>query len=165
MSRNVEELKKIAARVTTANGDVSAVPGNTIEEVLEYIVKNFNVDASGYLIVSNLLINLLKRNIAIQPVDEGANLGATGSFISNDLLGLEANATYLLKGYYVNASGERVDISEQKASSDDGGTVTIYFDNGITFNEDIVGDGRELNITTSGIEAVEVVLEGLYKIA
>ena len=48
-------LKRLAARLTTANGDVSAVPGQSICEVLDFMVKNLNVDASGYLIVSELI--------------------------------------------------------------------------------------------------------------
>lgn len=42
--RTLEKLKELAVKITTAT-KVSDVKGNTIDEVLDYIVKNFKISA------------------------------------------------------------------------------------------------------------------------
>lgn len=54
MASRAEELRKLAARVTTAAGDVSAVSGTSISEILDFMRENLNVNGEGKLIVSKL---------------------------------------------------------------------------------------------------------------
>jgi len=48
-------LKKLAARITTANGDVSAVQGNSMSEIIKFMQENLNV-VDGELKVSALKV-------------------------------------------------------------------------------------------------------------
>ena len=95
----VDEIKKVAAMVTTAEGDLSAVEGVSISEVIEFMADNLNVAEDGTLVVSELLkpvVNLLSEPI---PLEIQAD-GKVSQHIDN--INLELGKTYnvLVNGKY-----------------------------------------------------------------
>lgn len=101
----VKEMKKLSARITTAAGDVSAVKGNTIAEVLAFTRENLNVNADGTIKVSKIL----KPNLLSEPVELpigwiNQSQYSQGANFTRESLGLVAGKSYHFSGeYYLNS--------------------------------------------------------------
>ena len=99
MASRAEELRKLAARVTTAAGDVSAVSGTSISEILDFMQKNLNVNGEGKLVVSEIKIPAEPGEggeILSEPIyfNRLAN-GHYSTLVPN--LGFEAGKTYEIR--------------------------------------------------------------------
>ena len=166
MSRNVEELKKVVAMVTTAAGDVSLVEGNTKEEVLEYMVKNLNTDESRALLISQLRTNCLSEPIVFTAASQ-INLDKRVDIVEG--------ASYVYEGYYGAAntpfttsgwvSSGLIDAANRAIGSEEYlGTVAVEI-----YTENPVGGGKTF-MTLSARNTVEndptfpITITGLYKI-
>lgn len=93
-------LKKLAARITTANGDVSAVQGTSISEIIKFMKENLNV-ADGALKVSELKI----------PAEPGVG-GIIAHFDSNSALFDDSESS---PTYYVNFDSNPIPAVEDGA--------------------------------------------------
>ena len=132
----VDGLKKLAARITTAAGDIGAVKGQTIAEVIAYIQGNLNVNENGNVKVSEIKgpsvndDNLLSAPIVIQDT--------TVKYENNFDFVLTSGKTCTLEGYYTTKSGETYTFKHSVVPTDEIGARSITFqDSPVYGNHDL----------------------------
>lgn len=130
MANRRDGLIKLAARVTTAAGDTSAITGTSISEILEFMTDNLNVDANGALIVSELKLPVVSGGGGLLPtsvtlIDEnGGQIFENKDFV----LGLEADKKYEVSA---NVDGQDVVIyTTAKSEPNIGGALQLKPDTG-----------------------------------
>lgn len=102
-------LKKLAARITTANGDISAVQGTSISEILEFMADNLNVDSTGALIVSKIIKKII---VDLSQGERETNV----YYVGNEPFGLTYGKTYVLKYKIDGVEKEATLPAEEHAS-------------------------------------------------
>ena len=121
MASRAEELRKLAARVTTAAGDVSAVSGTSISEILDFMRTNLNI-VDGKLKVSAIKgppVNLLSAPIIIQDT--------TVKYENNFDFVLTSGKTCTLEGYYTTKTGETYTFKHSVVPTDEIGARSVLF--------------------------------------
>jgi len=181
MASRAEELRKLAARVTTAAGDTSAVSGTSISEILDFMRTNLNI-VDGKLKVSaikGLPVNLLSAPIIVQDT--------TNTYTETlDYLTIEADKSYIFEGYYTDiTTGKTYTFNkETTAVSEMGGcamsirdfhedyveslsdgfgisiSLTMYNSNGVTFSISDISQTGPANVN----RIQPIVLEKMYEV-
>ena len=86
----VDNLKKFAARIATANGDVSAVQGNSISEIISFMGENLNVDADGNLAVYVPVLPIAIINSSCKKfIDSELRLSSAGGYLGENAYGVQ----------------------------------------------------------------------------